>query len=313
MESTNGLILALTGIGFAISYLLSASGLVRTSSLQNVALACVAAMAINEGHLLSEALFFLPLLPSVVVFLGGRKQGYLSLVSSLATILLLAATQITDTSLFPIFHLASLVGALGISFILSSTYATMQLELERIRERQFTMQQSNLERENSQLENWLLTDPLTKVGSRVLLEQELTSLCHSQNTNFALLYLELNGFKAVNDTHGHEAGDRVLVETGKAIRRKTRATDITARLGGDEFAIILPEVSGEKALANIASDIASAVEPTFSDKDDQKLPLSASIGTTLYQPGEEARTVLARADKAMFRAKRSAAKGPVLL
>ena len=117
----------------------------------------------------------------------------------------------------------------------------------------------------------------------------------------ALLYLDLDDFKAVNDRHGHSTGDAVLRLVGDAVQRAVRQADVVGRLGGDEFAVLMPETDGPVALA-AATRLAVSVRTAF-----QGTPsVTASIGLVAsIEPGGIPEELLRRADAAMYQAKRA--------
>jgi diguanylate cyclase (GGDEF)-like protein len=148
-------------------------------------------------------------------------------------------------------------------------------------------------------------DALTGLGNRRRFEEDLAAtLARSRRdgTTGALLMLDLDRFKQVNDSHGHPAGDRVIKEVAETLRRRTRATDSLARLGGDEFAVILPRCSREEAL--IAAE-AVADELRRHHPQDSLDPLTVSIGIALFGGDQRASVaaVVADADAAMYAAK----------
>jgi diguanylate cyclase (GGDEF)-like protein len=134
-----------------------------------------------------------------------------------------------------------------------------------------------------------------------VLEQELAR-CHRYGRPFGLLLVDLDGFKAVNDTAGHLAGDVVLQVVGRVLRENTRATDVPARLGGDEFAVILPEATGEMVRRYAAKLVGLVAEAPFPPE----LPrVTASVGGVAFATApESAKAALAAADEAMYAAKR---------
>ncbi len=117
----------------------------------------------------------------------------------------------------------------------------------------------------------------------------------------ALLFIDLDGFKAVNDLYGHETGDAVLIEFGARLLKEVGGAGLAARLAGDEFVVLLEKAEGAEALCAAILDAAAQPYslPTGCS------PLSASIGLALAAPGESVDTVLARADSAMYAAKRA--------
>jgi diguanylate cyclase (GGDEF)-like protein len=119
------------------------------------------------------------------------------------------------------------------------------------------------------------------------------------------MFLDLDGFKKVNDTLGHESGDQVLIATAKRIQQEMRETDTIARIGGDEFIIIQSDLSKIRDVKTIATNIIKKVsQPVLIDQNE--VVVSASIGIALY-PGDGATSdeLMRAADKAMYEVKRS--------
>lgn len=156
-------------------------------------------------------------------------------------------------------------------------------------------------------------DDLTGLPNRVsLLDRFQLELAHARRGKNALgvMYLDLDGFKLVNDTHGHEAGDHVLKVTARRLASTLRAGDTVARLGGDEFVLLLPGVAGPEEASKVGEKIVAALEQPI-EWNSTPLSVSASIGLALYpEDGDEPETLLRRADKAMYRAK-SGGRGQV--
>ncbi len=151
-------------------------------------------------------------------------------------------------------------------------------------------------------------DSLTGLKNRRRFEEELRAeLARSGRYAVpgALLMLDLDHFKQVNDTLGHPAGDRVIAEIAEAMRGRARETDVLARLGGDEFAVILPRCSLEEAQA-VAAEIASAVRDRMSSEENMP-PVTTSIGIAPFGPEWKLsyEAVLAKADAALYAAKGS--------
>lgn len=158
------------------------------------------------------------------------------------------------------------------------------------------------------LERRATRDPLTGIANRDFFEQSFATMlaqAKRSDTGFALLFLDMDGFKAVNDTLGHHAGDQVLVETVRRIRSRLREADLLARIGGDEFAILAHNARDPEAVLRLAGDILGALGEEFR-VNNQPVPLAASIGGSLYPDhGQDTRTLLERADAAMYRAKKA--------
>lgn len=168
---------------------------------------------------------------------------------------------------------------------------------------------SALKHQQHQLAELALQDSLTKLPNRrhfkEHLEQSVERARRSQQT-LALLYIDLDGFKAVNDNHGHDAGDELLIEVGKRLQRGVRTTDTVSRLGGDEFTVIL-EAAGELAdVRRLCERLLDQLSlPHRLDSTDAAVTAPPSIGVALYEPGESAESLCRRADAAMYTAKRS--------
>jgi len=154
-------------------------------------------------------------------------------------------------------------------------------------------------------------DPLTDVLNRRGFERELKrSLAHIKRygTTAALLYIDLDGFKAVNDRHGHAAGDAVLKAVASVLVGSVRASDTVARLGGDEFAALLWNLSTPAALAK-ASALEQAVAATRVAWEGGLLSVAASGGVAELSADQDPAQVMARADAAMYGRKRARRAG----
>jgi len=156
------------------------------------------------------------------------------------------------------------------------------------------------------LEHQALHDGLTRLPNRVLLEDRLQQVlvnARRDHRRFAMLLMDLNRFKEVNDTLGHAAGDMILCELAERLRHTVREPDTVARLGGDEFAVILANADSAGAV-DAARRLGTALEPAFVLQG-KPLSLAASIGIAVYpEHGTDFEGLLRRADIAMYTAKR---------
>ena len=151
------------------------------------------------------------------------------------------------------------------------------------------------------------TDPLTGLPNRTTFSAHLTSLLAKaidyQDEMVAILFLDLNRFKLVNDTMGHSVGDLLLKAVADRVQRCVRSGDMVARLGGDEFTLIVDRVKSQESLARIAQNICDTLAKPFSFAG-QEIFVTTSIGISLYPAdGHDIDALMKHADTAMFRAK----------
>jgi diguanylate cyclase (GGDEF)-like protein/PAS domain S-box-containing protein len=158
------------------------------------------------------------------------------------------------------------------------------------------------------LEHRALHDPLTDLPNRSLLQDRLQQAILAARRDHevgALLIIDLDGFKAVNDQYGHACGDALLKQIGARVRAGLRSSDTVARLGGDEFAVVLPKIGGEGGASRAVTKLRAALEQPF-EAEGHRVSVSASIGVALFpshaiDPDE----LMRRADGAMYETKRS--------
>jgi len=146
------------------------------------------------------------------------------------------------------------------------------------------------------------SDPLTGLGHHATFHETLAA--GAPRADVAILVIDIDGFKAINDTHGHQAGDRVLLETAAALRNALRRGDELFRIGGDEFAAIVNVVDGSET-TDAAQRLRAAVA-------DASVGVTLSIGGALAGPGEDRRATVARADRALYEVKAAGRDGVAL-
>lgn len=184
----------------------------------------------------------------------------------------------------------------GIKFVYAGKYAVQRL-FKDITERK---------RVEKRLERLALYDTLTGLPNRMLFFDRMNQLLALARRNqyvLALLYMDLDNFKRINDTFGHEVGDLVLTEASKRMTSCTRSSDTVARMGGDEFIGICARIAAPGDAAVVANKIITSLSRAFLIKG-LELTIGVSIGISVYPlDGDDAETLLNRADAAMYKIK----------
>lgn len=157
----------------------------------------------------------------------------------------------------------------------------------------------------TKLEFYAYHDPLTGLPNRRYFQESLEKALsdyHSKGDNFAVLLLDIDKFKGINDRWGHETGDAVIREFGKRLKDGIYKDDLAARLGGDEFIVLLPGVDSVKSAELVMNKIRQAMMREW-ELDDTILSVSTSIGMTMPEENSTLSSILKEADKAMYKEK----------
>ena len=150
-------------------------------------------------------------------------------------------------------------------------------------------------------------DSLTQLPTRVYFEDRLAAAATKADANasrLALLFIDLDGFKPVNDTYGHSIGDLVLEQVGQRLKGMSRGKDVVARVGGDEFLLLLTNVSSQEAIAHVADRLIQGLSHPYA-AEGREVMISCSVGIAMYPDGCSHAKLIARADAAMYASKRS--------
>jgi diguanylate cyclase (GGDEF)-like protein len=151
-------------------------------------------------------------------------------------------------------------------------------------------------------------DPLTDLPNRITFEEQLKRAraeAEEQERKIAVMFLDLDRFKAVNDTYGHDCGDRLLVEVGRRLQGCVRKSDLVARFGGDEFALLAPDYQGLADITHLAERIIKAIAEPM-EIDGHRIEIGVSIGITVFPDDPSpAGTLVANADLALYQAKKA--------
>lgn len=192
---------------------------------------------------------------------------------------------------------------LGITLLVSLFDARLQARTARLA--------SSLAQANQELAQLALHDTLTRLPNRVLLEDRLEqaiSKANREGTPFALLFMDLDGFKTVNDAYGHDIGDKLLVAVTHRLNQPLNGQFTLARIGGDEF-VLLAEVSAPDEAASLASALVHSIDAPFTI-DPYELVVTLSVGIALYPlDGKNERELMFNADAAMYHTKHTGRNG----
>jgi two-component system, sensor histidine kinase LadS len=194
------------------------------------------------------------------------------------------------------------------NFVAPLREARESSELEKLRATNATLQNevAILKRREAEALRRADRDPLTGLyNRRRTLEMLNLAIADAARRNqyVGVLFIDLNGFKAINDDHGHAAGDRILITAAQRIAARVRTGDIVCRYGGDEFVVVLPSILEAGAVSSVADTIRERVVlPNWINGRERHV--TAAIGEALYpHDGDDGATLLERADEAMYAAK----------
>ncbi|MBU0795568.1 MAG: GGDEF domain-containing protein [Alphaproteobacteria bacterium] len=192
------------------------------------------------------------------------------------------------------------LGANGMSYwslYVCETRDKLQNELLKANEK--------LEEQSKELFRLATTDPLTGLLNRRELQaqaQKIASQAEKKSTTFALLAIDVDLFKQVNDTYGHHTGDKVLVDLANMLSKERKKSDLVARVGGEEFVLVLPEIDEESAFL-----LAEKIRTLIENQSNENIKITVSIGLVVTRQNVQTDfyTLLALSDKALYEAKRS--------
>jgi diguanylate cyclase (GGDEF)-like protein len=277
-------------LGFVVTYV---SDQAMSSSLQHAGITEVAPLESAQRIVIGLVLLLLVVLvPLIAIFSYRSAEGLIRPLRDLVQ----AAQRIQagDLAIRIDRRGSHEVGALQAAF------DTMSRALEE-------REQANRELV-AELQVQALNDSLTSLPNRMLFQDRLRQQIHvssRQGSRFALFVMDLDRFKEVNDTFGHQTGDRLLVMVGQRLRSALRESDTVARFGGDEFALLIPTADSEARAIAVARKVLKAFETPFA-LDGFLLNVEGSIGITLFpEHGEDSQSLVKHADAAMYIAKRN--------
>ncbi|CAG8998616.1 MAG: hypothetical protein CENE_00571 [Candidatus Celerinatantimonas neptuna] len=166
-------------------------------------------------------------------------------------------------------------------------------------------------RKHEQLNQMALRDPLTGLPNRYALTEDFHNHIHGHTPKFnmALFYLDLDGFKEVNDTINHHAGDQLLCELANKLEKLTRREEKVYRIGGDEFVLFVPHFEHVKELKTLAERITREFNNHSVIIYSKSIPIGISVGVATYRPSDTLDSLLARADTRMYEVKHNGKNG----
>lgn len=239
------------------------------------------------------ALIWLTIYPPVVFFLLGRHIGQILSLVVVGGLLIYAAYSA------PQWPAAEFDGPTLLNIVIALTALVSILRhIERTRSEAFEHLQEHSER----LEYIAVTDPLTGLFNRTKLDQALSHGLRSaqqKQKELAVILLDIDHFKKVNDEHGHPVGDRILIQLAQVLRSNTRNTDTLGRWGGEEFLLIIENCDRQQAKV-LAEKLRHAVAAfTFHDG----IHVTISLGVASHHQGDTASSLMQRTDQALYAAK----------
>jgi len=264
-----------------------------------------AGVYISGGPVVSKVTYYVLLLPIIAFYLSGIAKGIAWTVAAFLGLVLLFFLQAKGLDFPNIFTVnvnkyfsggLFLLGFLSIFLIIlvyENTFVNLQVQQED---------------SHQKIKHLASHDQLTGIANRAYFYQELDNniIKYSSSagaSQLALLYMDLVGFKEINDVYGHHTGDMVLQKVAKNLEAGIRGTDLVARHGGDEFVILLKNVKDEQALAGIANKISEIVKSPI-DIVGTRLQVFPSMGIAMFpKHAQDAQTLERYADEAMYQAK----------
>ncbi len=295
------IILLMSGISLSLAVLrITGQSLIAANILLTVIWAVFFFSSFYFGGALAPTLPALFLLPLIAAMLGGTRLSVVWTVMMIMSLLVLfylvkTGYQFEQIIINENFSTAWIIILLAVGVVISSVvtiYAALNRSLRKV-----------LSKKNELLEFLASHDPLTKLPNRRNFYHHLdiaSKRARRYEQRFGLLMIDLNGFKGINDTYGHRAGDLLLLNIATRLRLSVRQTDMIARIGGDEFVIILDNIDSEEQVGAVAKKLFKKIEKPMLLQQ-ATVELKASIGAAIYPDhGCDLQSLQEKADKAMY-------------
>lgn len=199
------------------------------------------------------------------------------------------------------------LASLGVAFLVSVFFMLPLVRAQTREQGKLHTLTDVLQRRSKEMERAALTDVLTGLRNRRYFDEALTQFLDEFGRigrPVGLLVLDLDHFKAINDTYGHDVGDEVLRAVSRCLMEFTRYHDVVARLGGEEFGVVVPNINGPD-LVLFADRLRQAVERLSLDVGNVRLRITISVGLAVAKPDEDAAALYKRADVNLYGAKQA--------
>lgn len=250
-----------------------------------------------DGMFQNTAIIWCATFPALAFFFKGKIKGVIWLSALLGVLLGLMLLQYLN-----LLHTPYSSPALALVIASTATVGMMVFIYESIRSKAV----ASLHQIREELQYLAHSDPLTGLPNRTAFYSHLPQMlaqANRDNTHLAVLFIDLDDFKPINDTFGHEAGDEMLRQASTRLRALLRESDFVARFGGDEFVAVLPRIGRERDVGVVADKIIDSLSVPFTIQD-YCCKIGVSIGITLYPNcADSIDSLLRLADHAMYAAK----------
>ncbi len=278
------------------------NGAQASSVLLLIMLTMLSVMLI-DGMFQNTAPIWYATFPAVAFFFKGKRQGLRWLGGLLSVLLLIMLAQSLE-----LLHSPFSNPALTLLFASTITVGMMVCVYEDMR----TRAEAALQEARAELQYLAHTDALTGLPNRAAFYEHLPralEVAEDEGEKVAVMFIDLDNFKPVNDTYGHEVGDKLLVEAAERLRHALRSSDYIARVGGDEFVAVLPSLGVQEEATAIADKLIGKLAAPFSIQGHQCV-IGVSIGIGFYPVcASNTDDLVHLADQAMYQVKRSGKNG----
>jgi diguanylate cyclase (GGDEF)-like protein len=259
----------------------------------------------NLEDSLVAIVWFICLIPSLIFsYYKGLKGGIFSI--TFTTLLHIASRIIIEDDIYNNRFENYLQLEVIIANILVTFPVCFLVNKLHVRNFELVVAYKELTKKQNEISRLSYIDFLTQLPNRRFLEENLLKNLNEvsqNNETLCILFIDLDGFKEVNDTFGHSVGDTLLQQVASMLKRYAVGYDYTVRLSGDEFILVLPKANKQKAI-EIASKILDELKKPFVMKD-SRITVTPSIGIAIYpEHGDDSETLIKHADKAMYQAKK---------